>query len=156
MLYALWNWECCSTCFALNANSNLQEFILWTYMIMILASTSLTYVKVRNENVKLKVHFTSWSFFLFYSGVQFSFHTFHLESPHDHLLVTENGSFSQPLWKLTGSTLPSPLSAGLFGNYTAQIRFLSDFSVSYEGFNITFSGKNGFRFFSNAERRQEG
>ncbi|CAG5890216.1 unnamed protein product [Menidia menidia] len=72
-------------------------------------------------------------------GVQFSFHTFHLESPHDHLLVTENGSFSQPLWRLTGSTLPPPLSAGLFGNYTAQIRFLSDFSVSYEGFNITFS-----------------
>ncbi|XP_067112326.1 CUB and sushi domain-containing protein 2 [Osmerus mordax] len=72
-------------------------------------------------------------------GVQFTFHTFHLESPHDHLLVTENGSFSEPLWRLTGSTLPSPLSAGLFGNYTAQIRFLSDFSVSYEGFNITFS-----------------
>uniref|UniRef100_A0A8C6TIS3 CUB and Sushi multiple domains 2 n=1 Tax=Neogobius melanostomus TaxID=47308 RepID=A0A8C6TIS3_9GOBI len=72
-------------------------------------------------------------------GVQFTFHTFHLESPHDHLLVTENGSFSQSLWRLTGSTLPLPLSAGLFGNYTAQIRFLSDFSVSYEGFNITFS-----------------
>ncbi|XP_048086105.1 CUB and sushi domain-containing protein 1 [Alosa alosa] len=72
-------------------------------------------------------------------GVQFTFHTFHLESPHDYLLVTENGSFSEPLWRLTGSTLPPPLSAGLFGNYTAQIRFLSDFSVSYEGFNITFS-----------------
>ncbi|KAB5530866.1 hypothetical protein PHYPO_G00134270 [Pangasianodon hypophthalmus] len=72
-------------------------------------------------------------------GVQFTFHTFHLESPHDYLLVTENGSFSQPLWRLTGSILPPPLSAGLFGNYTAQIRFLSDFSVSYEGFNITFS-----------------
>ncbi|KAI4818313.1 hypothetical protein KUCAC02_011657, partial [Chaenocephalus aceratus] len=72
-------------------------------------------------------------------GVQFTFHTFHLESPHDFLLVTENGSFSQPLWRLMGSTLPPPLSAGLFGNYTAQIRFLSDFSVSYEGFNITFS-----------------
>lgn len=75
------------------------------------------------------------------TGVQFTFHTFHLESPHDHLLVTENGSFSQALWRLTGSTLPPPLSAGLYGNYTAQIRFLSDFSVSYEGFNITFSGK---------------
>ena len=73
--------------------------------------------------------------------MQFTFHTFHLESPHDHLLVTENSSFSQPLWRLTGSTLPPTLSAGLFGNYTAQIRFLSDFSVSYEGFNITFSGK---------------
>lgn len=83
-------------------------------------------------------------FSLSYAGVQFTFHTFHLESPHDHLLVTENGSFSQPLWRLTGSTLPPPLSAGLFGNYTAQIRFLSDFSVSYEGFNITFSGNTGF------------
>lgn len=81
------------------------------------------------------------------AGVQFTFHTFHLESPHDHLLVTENGSFSQPLWRLTGSTLPPPLSAGLFGNYTAQIRFLSDFSVSYEGFNITFSGTNRVCFF---------
>lgn len=82
-------------------------------------------------------------------GVQFTFHTFHLESPHDHLLVTENGSFSQPLWRLTGSTLPPPLSAGLFGNYTAQIRFLSDFSVSYEGFNITFSGMKKVCFFMN-------
>nr|XP_015204236.1 PREDICTED: CUB and sushi domain-containing protein 2 isoform X1 [Lepisosteus oculatus] len=72
-------------------------------------------------------------------GVQFNFHTFHLESPHDHLLITENGSFSHPLKRLTGSTLPPPLSAGLYGNFTAQIRFLSDFSVSYEGFNITFS-----------------
>ncbi|XP_041089827.1 CUB and sushi domain-containing protein 2-like [Polyodon spathula] len=72
-------------------------------------------------------------------GVMFIFHTFHLESPHDHLLITENGSFSQPLKRLTGSTLPSPLSAGLHGNFTAQIRFISDFSVSYQGFNITFS-----------------
>ncbi|XP_051775015.1 CUB and sushi domain-containing protein 1 [Erpetoichthys calabaricus] len=72
-------------------------------------------------------------------GVLFTFHTFHLESPHDHILITENSSFSQPLKRLTGSTLPSPLSAGLYGNFTAQIRFISDFSVSYEGFNITFS-----------------
>lgn len=95
-------------------------------------------------------------FFLSFSGVQFTFHTFHLESPHDHLLVTENGSFSQPLWRLTGSTLPTPLSAGLFGNYTAQIRFLSDFSVSYEGFNITFSGENGFSKSKHWEREKEG
>ncbi|KAG5855860.1 hypothetical protein ANANG_G00001150 [Anguilla anguilla] len=72
-------------------------------------------------------------------GVQFTFHTFHLESPHDQLLVTENGSFARPLWSLTGASLPPPLNAGLFGNFTAQIRFLSDFSVSYEGFNITFT-----------------
>ncbi|KAL4624103.1 CUB and sushi domain-containing protein 1-like [Arapaima gigas] len=72
-------------------------------------------------------------------GVQLTFHTFHLESPQDHLLVTENNSFSQPLWRLSGSSLPPPLNAGLFGNHTVQLRFLSDFSVSYEGFNITFS-----------------
>ncbi|XP_078013136.1 LOW QUALITY PROTEIN: CUB and sushi domain-containing protein 2 [Phascolarctos cinereus] len=72
-------------------------------------------------------------------GVYFTFHTFHLESGHDYLLITENGSFTQPLKQLTGSRLPAPISAGLYGNFTAQIRFVSDFSMSYEGFNITFS-----------------
>lgn len=70
----------------------------------------------------------------------FTFHTFHLESGHDYLLITENGSFTQPLRQLTGSRLPAPISAGLYGNFTAQVRFISDFSMSYEGFNITFSG----------------
>uniref|UniRef100_A0A672UVJ0 CUB and Sushi multiple domains 2 n=1 Tax=Strigops habroptila TaxID=2489341 RepID=A0A672UVJ0_STRHB len=72
-------------------------------------------------------------------GVFFTFHTFHLENGHDYLLITENTSFAQPLKQLTGSRLPAPLSAGLFGNFSAQIRFISDFSMSYEGFNITFS-----------------
>ncbi|XP_048681763.2 CUB and sushi domain-containing protein 2 isoform X3 [Caretta caretta] len=72
-------------------------------------------------------------------GVFFTFHTFHLESGHDYLLITENGSFTQPLKQFTGSRLPPPISAGLFGNFSAQIRFISDFSMSYEGFNITFS-----------------
>ncbi|XP_048355110.1 CUB and sushi domain-containing protein 1-like isoform X3 [Sphaerodactylus townsendi] len=72
-------------------------------------------------------------------GVFFTFHTFHLESGHDYLLITENSSFSQPLKQLTGSRLPAPFSAGLFGNFSAQLRFISDFSISYEGFNITFS-----------------
>ncbi|XP_072628144.1 CUB and sushi domain-containing protein 2 isoform X6 [Canis lupus baileyi] len=72
-------------------------------------------------------------------GVFFTFHTFHLESGHDYLLITENGSFSQPLRQLTGSRLPAPISAGLYGNFTAQVRFVSDFSMSYEGFNITFA-----------------
>ena len=36
--------------------------------------------------------------------------------------------------------LAAPISAGLYGNFTAQVRFISDFSMSYEGFNITFSG----------------
>uniref|UniRef100_A0A8C2U204 CUB and Sushi multiple domains 2 n=1 Tax=Coturnix japonica TaxID=93934 RepID=A0A8C2U204_COTJA len=72
-------------------------------------------------------------------GVFFTFHTFHLENGHDYLLITENSSFAQPLKQLTGSRLPAPFSAGLFGNFTAQIRFISDFSMSYEGFNITFS-----------------
>lgn len=68
------------------------------------------------------------------------FHTFHLESSHDYLLITEDGSFSEPVARLTGSVLPHTIKAGLFGNFTAQLRFISDFSISYEGFNITFSG----------------
>ncbi|KAM6149501.1 CUB and sushi domain-containing protein 1 [Erethizon dorsatum] len=72
-------------------------------------------------------------------GVQMVFHTFHLESSHDFLLITEDGSFSQPVARLTGSVLPHTIKAGLFGNFTAQLRFISDFSISYEGFNITFS-----------------
>ncbi|XP_045432188.1 CUB and sushi domain-containing protein 1 isoform X1 [Pipistrellus kuhlii] len=72
-------------------------------------------------------------------GVQLMFHTFHLESSHDYLLVTEDGSFSEPVARLTGSVLPHTIKAGLFGNFTAQLRFVSDFSISYEGFNVTFS-----------------
>ncbi|TSK31354.1 CUB and sushi domain-containing protein 3 [Bagarius yarrelli] len=75
-------------------------------------------------------------------GVQFNFNTFHLEDHHDYLLITENGSFVQPLARLTGSELPSPINAGLYGNFKAQLRFISDFSISYEGFNITFSEYN--------------
>ncbi|XP_034376137.1 CUB and sushi domain-containing protein 1 isoform X1 [Arvicanthis niloticus] len=72
-------------------------------------------------------------------GVQMNFHTFHLESSHDYLLITEDGSFSEPVARLTGSVLPHTIKAGLFGNFTAQLRFISDFSISYEGFNITFA-----------------
>ncbi|XP_075718053.1 CUB and sushi domain-containing protein 1 [Rhinoderma darwinii] len=72
-------------------------------------------------------------------GVQLVFHTFHLESSHDYLLITEDGSFTHPVARLTGSVLPPAIKAGLFGNFTAQLRFISDFSISYEGFNITFS-----------------
>ncbi|KAM4028719.1 CUB and sushi domain-containing protein 3 isoform 7-T7 [Anomaloglossus baeobatrachus] len=72
-------------------------------------------------------------------GVQFTFHTFHLEDLHDYLLITENGSFTQPLARLTGSELPAAINAGLYGNFRAQLRFISDFSIAYEGFNITFS-----------------
>ncbi|XP_070403545.1 CUB and sushi domain-containing protein 3 isoform X5 [Nothobranchius furzeri] len=72
-------------------------------------------------------------------GVQFQFNSFHLEDQHDYLLVTENGSFQQPLARLTGNELPSNINAGLYGNFKAQLRFISDFSISYEGFNITFS-----------------
>ncbi|KAJ8267678.1 hypothetical protein COCON_G00128500 [Conger conger] len=78
-------------------------------------------------------------FKIYYERVQFSFHTFHLEDHHDYLLITENGSFIQPLARLTGSELPSTINAGLYGNFKAQLRFISDFSISYEGFNITFS-----------------
>ncbi|KAI1243579.1 hypothetical protein IHE44_0001210 [Lamprotornis superbus] len=76
-------------------------------------------------------------------GVQFTFYTFHLEDHHDYLLITENGSFTQPLARLTGSELPSPINAGLYGNFRAQLRFISDFSISYEGFNISFSAECG-------------
>ncbi|KAM5163755.1 CUB and sushi domain-containing protein 1 [Mantella aurantiaca] len=75
-------------------------------------------------------------------GVQLVFHTFHLESSHDYLLITEDGSFTHPVARLTGSVLPPTIKAGLFGNFTAQLRFISDFSISYEGFNITFSEYN--------------
>ncbi|TRY58017.1 hypothetical protein DNTS_034773 [Danionella cerebrum] len=72
-------------------------------------------------------------------GVQFTFNTFHLEDHHDYLLITENGSFVYPLARLTGAELPLPINAGLYGNFKAQLRFISDFSISYDGFNITFS-----------------
>lgn len=74
------------------------------------------------------------------AGVQLVFHTFHLEDSHDYLLVMEDGSLNEPVARLTGSVLPPSIKAGLFGNFSAQIRFISDFSMSYEGFNITFSG----------------
>ncbi|TSK20132.1 CUB and sushi domain-containing protein 3 [Bagarius yarrelli] len=72
-------------------------------------------------------------------GVQFTFHAFHLEDHHDYLLVTENGSFAQPLARLTGSQRPPTLNAGLYGNFRAQLRFISDFSISFHGFNISFA-----------------
>uniref|UniRef100_A0A671XBF2 CUB and Sushi multiple domains 3 n=1 Tax=Sparus aurata TaxID=8175 RepID=A0A671XBF2_SPAAU len=72
-------------------------------------------------------------------GVQFTFHSFHLEDHHDYLLITENGSFAQPLARLTGSERPAPVNAGLYGNFKAQLRFISDFSISLQGFNISFS-----------------
>lgn len=70
------------------------------------------------------------------------FHTFHLEENHDYLSITEDGNFQVPVARLTGSVLPPSVKAGLFGNFTTQLRFISDFSMSYEGFNITFSGRD--------------
>lgn len=75
-------------------------------------------------------------------GVHLAFHTFHLEENHDYLSITEDGNFQVPVARLTGSVLPPSVKAGLFGNFTTQLRFISDFSMSYEGFNITFSGKH--------------
>ncbi|CAG05694.1 unnamed protein product [Tetraodon nigroviridis] len=72
-------------------------------------------------------------------GVHLVFHTFHLEENHDYLSITEDGNFQVPVARLTGSVLPPSVKAGLFGNFTTQLRFISDFSMSYEGFNITFS-----------------
>ena len=77
-----------------------------------------------------------------FSGVHLVFHTFHLEENHDYLSITEDSNFLVPVARLTGSVLPPSVKAGLYGNFSAQLRFISDFSMSYEGFNITFSGKN--------------
>ncbi|CAB1312927.1 unnamed protein product [Coregonus sp. 'balchen'] len=76
-------------------------------------------------------------------GVQLLFNTFHLEDSHDYLLITEDGSFTEPVARLTGSILPPSIKAGLFGNFSAQLRFVSDFSMSYEGFNMSFSAECG-------------
>lgn len=85
------------------------------------------------------------SYLLLLQGVQFIFHSFHLEDHHDYLLITENGSFAQPLARLTGSDKPAPVNAGLYGNFKAQLRFISDFSISLQGFNISFSGTRAER-----------
>lgn len=69
------------------------------------------------------------------------FHTFHLEENHDYLSIIEDGNFQEPVARLTGSVLPPSVKAGLFGNFSVELRFISDFSMSYEGFNITFSGE---------------
>ncbi|XP_029281787.1 LOW QUALITY PROTEIN: CUB and sushi domain-containing protein 1-like [Cottoperca gobio] len=72
-------------------------------------------------------------------GVHLVFHTFHLEENHDYFSITEDSNFQVPVARLTGSVLPPSVKAGLYGNFSAQLRFISDFSMSYEGFNITFS-----------------
>uniref|UniRef100_A0A3Q2QXN5 CUB and Sushi multiple domains 1 n=1 Tax=Fundulus heteroclitus TaxID=8078 RepID=A0A3Q2QXN5_FUNHE len=72
-------------------------------------------------------------------GVHLVFHTFHLEENHDYLSIIEDSNFQAPVARLTGSVLPPSVKAGLYGNFTVQLRFISDFSMSYEGFNITFS-----------------
>lgn len=76
-----------------------------------------------------------------FPGVHLVFHTFHLEENHDYLSIIEDGNFQVPVARLTGSVLPPSVKAGLYGNFSTQLRFISDFSMSYEGFNITFSGK---------------
>lgn len=94
-----------------------------------------------NGRERLSIKCFYFPLFNIFKGVQLVFHTFHLETSHDYLLITEDGSFTEPVARLTGSVLPPTIKAGLFGNFTAQLRFISDFSISYEGFNITFSGK---------------
>lgn len=86
------------------------------------------------------IHFIS--FIHGFPGVHLVFHTFHLEENHDYLSIIEDGNFQVPVARLTGSVLPPSVKAGLYGNFSAQLRFISDFSMSYEGFNITFSGKD--------------
>uniref|UniRef100_A0A3B5B7I1 Uncharacterized protein n=1 Tax=Stegastes partitus TaxID=144197 RepID=A0A3B5B7I1_9TELE len=81
----------------------------------------------------------TWTIEVSHGKVHLVFHTFHLEENHDYLSITEDGNFLVPVARLTGSVLPPSVKAGLFGNFSAQLRFISDFSMSYEGFNITFS-----------------
>lgn len=95
----------------------------------------------------------AWLSYFLLQGVQFTFHSFHLEDHHDYLLITENGSFAQPLARLTGSERPAPVNAGLYGNFKAQLRFISDFSISLQGFNISFSGMKAYD--GSVCRRQE-
>ncbi|TNN72286.1 CUB and sushi domain-containing protein 3 [Liparis tanakae] len=58
-----------------------------------------------------------------------------------YLLFTTDNSRSNAGFKILyeSNELPSNINAGLYGNFKAQLRFISDFSISYEGFNITFS-----------------
>ena len=93
-----------------------------------------------NESVTYSV--SIHPFILWFLGVHLVFHTFHLEENHDYLSITEDTNFLVPVTRLTGSVLPPSVKAGLYGNFSAQLRFISDFSMSYEGFNITFSGRN--------------
>lgn len=102
-------------------------------------------VKASNTFYSNAIFITLLAFSFFFQGVQFTFHSFHLEDHHDYLLITENGSFAQPLARLTGSERPAPVNAGLYGNFKAQLRFISDFSISLQGFNISFSGMKAGR-----------
>lgn len=105
-----------------------------------LCSSAAIFVSLTNSvsyTVYLFIHPSIHGF----PGVHLVFHTFHLEENHDYLSITEDGNFQVPVARLTGSVLPPSVKAGLFGNFSAQLRFISDFSMSYEGFNITFSGK---------------
>uniref|UniRef100_A0AAZ1X2C9 CUB and Sushi multiple domains 3a n=1 Tax=Oreochromis aureus TaxID=47969 RepID=A0AAZ1X2C9_OREAU len=81
----------------------------------------------------------TWTIEVSHGKVHLVFHTFHLEENHDYLSITEDGNFQVPVARLTGSVLPPSVKAGLYGNFSAQLQFISDFSMSYEGFNITFS-----------------
>lgn len=106
---------------------------------------SIDNVKASNTFYSNAIFITLLGFSFLFPGVQFTFHSFHLEDHHDYLLITENGSFAQPLARLTGSERPAPVNAGLYGNFKAQLRFISDFSISLQGFNISFSGMKAGR-----------
>lgn len=115
---------------------------IWIYKSQIHVLHILLKGLTLSLSVFLCIFLEIWNYFLFLLlGVQFIFHSFHLEDHHDYLLITENGSFAQPLARLTGSERPAPVNAGLYGNFKAQLRFISDFSISLQGFNISFSGR---------------
>lgn len=134
------------------------DYGFFLLVFAIVSKQSFAYRKTMEHSIKTLYHIMY--FFVLYipmsvnsycdlllplQGVQFIFHSFHLEDHHDYLLITENGSFAQPLARLTGSDKPVPVNAGLYGNFKAQLRFISDFSISLQGFNISFSGMRAER-----------
>ncbi|KAG7260560.1 hypothetical protein CRUP_000113 [Coryphaenoides rupestris] len=69
-----------------------------------------------------------------FKSVQFTFHSFHLEDHHDYL--TDHGERQLRASPWRGSPARSarrPSTPGLYGNFKAQLRFISDFSISLQG-----------------------
>uniref|UniRef100_A0A672SV79 Uncharacterized protein n=1 Tax=Sinocyclocheilus grahami TaxID=75366 RepID=A0A672SV79_SINGR len=82
----------------------------------------------------------TWTVEVSHGKVQLLFHTFHLEDSHDYLLITEDGSFTELVARLTGSVLPPSIKAGLFGNFKYRLEPCEDPGVP------AYSRRVGFQF----------